>query len=83
MRGRDMLLVDDVMTSGATLAAAAEACLAAGAAVSVVVLARVAKDGVKAYSPGAKDCIAGCGKMTQSRSTPRRSAAIATPPSAC
>jgi predicted amidophosphoribosyltransferase len=34
------------MTSGATLAAAADACLAAGAeTVSVLVLARVAKDG--------------------------------------
>lgn len=43
--GRGVLLVDDVMTSGATLAAAAEACLGAGAAtVSVVTLARVAKD---------------------------------------
>jgi ComF family protein len=43
--GRHILLVDDVMTSGATLAAAAEACLASGAAnISVLTLARVAKD---------------------------------------
>ncbi|PZQ97732.1 MAG: amidophosphoribosyltransferase [Cereibacter sphaeroides] len=45
LRDRPVLLVDDVMTSGATLAAGAEACLVAGAtSVSVLVLARVAKD---------------------------------------
>lgn len=42
---KSVVLVDDVMTSGATLAAATEACHAAGASrVSVLVLARVAKD---------------------------------------
>lgn len=45
LAGRQVLLVDDVMTSGATLAAAAEACHQAGAAgVDVVALARVAKE---------------------------------------
>ncbi|WP_333815875.1 ComF family protein [Tabrizicola sp.] len=46
VEGRDILLIDDVMTSGATFAAATEALLAAGAgSVSVLCLARVAKDG--------------------------------------
>lgn len=45
LRGRPVLLVDDVMTSGATLAAASEACLRAGASeICVLTLARVVKD---------------------------------------
>jgi predicted amidophosphoribosyltransferase len=45
VRDRHVILVDDVMTSGATFAAAAEACRIAGAVdVCVLALARVAKD---------------------------------------
>jgi predicted amidophosphoribosyltransferase len=45
LAGRRVLLVDDVMTSGATLAACTEACMGAGADhVDVLTLARVAKD---------------------------------------
>jgi predicted amidophosphoribosyltransferase len=43
--GRDVLLVDDVMTSGATFAAATESLQAAGAhRVCILALARVVKD---------------------------------------
>ena len=45
MIGRSVLLVDDVMTSGATLAAATIACREGGAAnVNILILARVAKE---------------------------------------
>lgn len=44
--GRRVLLIDDVMTSGATFSAATQACFSAGAAaVDVIALARVARDG--------------------------------------
>jgi predicted amidophosphoribosyltransferase len=45
LKGRRVVLVDDVMTSGATFAAAAEACLSAGAKdVVTLALARTVKD---------------------------------------
>ncbi|SLN33859.1 ComF family protein [Pseudooctadecabacter jejudonensis] len=45
IKGRKVVIVDDVMTSGATFAAATQACFAAGADdVSVLALARVVKD---------------------------------------
>lgn len=45
LRGRPVLIVDDVMTSGATFAAATEACRMAGAAkIRVLSLARAARD---------------------------------------
>lgn len=46
VQNKTVLLVDDVMTTGATLSATAEACRSAGAArVNVLVIARVAREG--------------------------------------
>jgi len=45
LEGRAVILVDDVMTSGATLAACAEACVSVGArSVDILTLARTVKD---------------------------------------
>jgi ComF family protein len=45
IQGRPVVIVDDVMTSGATLSACAQACFAGGAQdVCILTLARVAKD---------------------------------------
>lgn len=45
LKGRHILLIDDVMTSGATMASCADACLAAGARrIDVAVLARTPLD---------------------------------------
>ncbi|MEM7189272.1 MAG: phosphoribosyltransferase family protein [Pseudomonadota bacterium] len=62
LSGRRVLLIDDVMTTGATFDEAARVCLAANAAeVNILVLALVMKEDIPYIPPKAEDEAHGTG----------------------
>ena len=82
--GRRLVLIDDVLTSGATVDACARALLRAGAAhVDVLVFARVVEPGAHPHINGARECADRNAPCRPSKSTPPAIAPIATRPRRC